>query len=380
MRDEGYSRAVEPGGDGSGQLPFLPSGDPSRRPLAGLKVVAIGGGTGLPIVLSGLKLALGSLRRAGDDPRLDSLTAIVTVADDGGSSGRLREAYGVVAPGDVRNCLLALSDDRVMTALFGFRFAGSGDLAGHSLGNLILTALNLMHGDFSQAVERAAQILAVSGRVLAATPSGVALAAELQDGRRVRGETAIRRAGGRIRRLRLEPGDARPLPAALDALREADLVVIGPGSLYTSLIPPLLVRELPEAVAASGARVALVMNLMAERGESDGLTAAEHVKAVIRHAPRLPIHDVLVNSAPIPEPALERYALEGGMPVVCDRREIESLGCRAIQRSLLAEGPKLRHDPRALAAALLQLAAEPTPAARDEREARGLRLVVPARP
>lgn len=358
MRDdfEGDAAATEWGTGAWGPAAALRIPQPSGRSLRSLRVVAIGGGTGMPVVLRGLKRALSSLPRDGAEPSQDRLTAIVTVADDGGSSGRLRRAYGGLAPGDVRNCLLALSEDGVMTTLFGFRFAGCGDLAGHNLGNLILTALSQMHGDFSTAVERAGEILSVCGRVLAATPAEVSLVAELQDGRRVEGESAIREARGRVRRLFLEPENAPPLAAALEALREADLVVIGPGSLYTSLIPPLLVKGLSEAVASSGARVVLVMNLMAERGETDGLTAAEHVIAVRRHAPWLPLHDVLLNASPIPEEALGRYAVEGGTPVDCNRQAIQALGCRPVLRGLLADGPKLRHDPRALAGALLEIA------------------------
>lgn len=329
---------------------------PVPRSLGALRVVAVGGGTGLPVVLAGLKRTLLATEPRAAPPDPERLTAIVTVADDGGSSGRLRRAYGVLAPGDIRNCLLALSSDGVMSRLFGFRFSGHGDVAGHSLGNLILTALSLVHGDFTEAIERAEEILGVRGRVLASTAQNVSLVGELDDGGHVRGESAIGRADGRVRRIRLEPEDAPLLPQAREALRRADLVVIGPGSLYTSVLPPLLLRGLPEAIEESGARVVLVMNVMTE-GESTGLSAAGHIQALRRHAPRLPIHDVLLNTTPIPHRMLARYAGLGAFPVACDERHIAALGCRVVKRQLLAASRKVRHDPRAVAAALLELIA-----------------------
>ena len=356
-------RRLVPGENGAGGPRGLPSGlRLASRPSPSPRVVAVGGGTGLPVVLEGLKRTLFAAvpRGAAEDP--DRLTAVVTVSDDGGSSGRLRRAYGVLAPGDIRNCLLVLSEaDRLMKRLFGFRFEGRRDVGGHSLGNLILTALSLSEGGLAEAVDRAAEVLAVRGRVLAATRADVSLVAELTGGAEVRGEAAITRAGGRIDRLRLAPDDAALEPRAVAALRAADLVVIGPGSLFTSLIPPLLLRGFSDAVAESGARVVLVMNVMTERGETDGLTAAQHVLALRRHAPRLPLHDVLLDTTPIPDEVRARYAAGGAAPVPADLREIEALGCRPVRRGLLAEGRKIRHDPRALAAALLELAAAGAP-------------------
>ncbi len=339
-----------PGRDGALRRPSAP------RSLGGLRVVAIGGGTGLPVVLAGLKRTLLATEPRGAPPDPERLTAIVTVADDGGSSGRLRRAYGVLAPGDIRNCLLALSSDGAMSRLFGFRFSGDGDVAGHSLGNLILTALSLVHGDFSEAVKRAEEILGVRGRVLASTTQSVALVGELEDGGTIRGESAIGQACGRARRIRLEPEDAPLLPEAREALRRADLVVIGPGSLYTSLLPPLLLREVPDAVAESGARVVLVMNVMTE-GETLGLSAAGHLRALRRHAPQLPLHDVLLNTTPIARRVLARYGARGSFPVACDDRQVADLGCRPVKRRLLAVSRKIRHDPRAVAAALLEVIA-----------------------
>jgi uncharacterized cofD-like protein len=329
-----------------------------RSSLKALRVVAIGGGTGLPAVLRGLKRTLFAAevwRGAGDR---DRLTAIVTPTDDGGSSGRLRRAYGVLPPGDIRNCLLALADDDgPMRALFGFRFGGRDGVAGHSLGNLMLTALSLASGGVLRALEHAGQILSVRGRVLPATLADAVLTAELEDGSRARGETAIARAAAGVRRLALEPDDA-PLPdAAREALMAANLVVIGPGSLYTSLLPPLLVRGVSQALACSRARVVLVMNVMTERGETDGLTASDHLRVLLQHVPELPIHDVLLNAVPIPDGVLARYAAAGAEPVACDSQAIEALGCRPVRRGLLADSPKVRHDSRALAAALVELVA-----------------------
>lgn len=323
--------------------------------IGSLRIAAIGGGTGLPVVLEGLKRTLFSADGKGSPIDRDRLTAVVTSTDDGGSSGRLRRAYGVLPPGDVRNCLLALSDDGVMSALFGFRFGGHGDVAGHSLGNLILTALSL-RGGFSSAVEQASRILSARGRVVPATLTDVVLKAELEDGSTARGETAIVKAAAGVASLALEPASARISPAARDALLAADLIVIGPGSLYTSLVSPLLVRGLPEAVADSGARVVLVMNVMTEPGESDRLTASQHLRVVQRHVPGLPIHDVLLNTVPAGDDVLVRYSAARAEPVVCDAKAVEALGCRPVLRGLLADSPKIRHDPRALAAALIELA------------------------
>jgi uncharacterized cofD-like protein len=346
------------GGDRAWPGVFAPrSSAPTPPPLARLRVVAIGGGTGLPIVLEGLKRALFEVGRDPGLSDLERLTAIVTVADNGGSSGRLRRAYRLPAPGDLRRCLLALSEgDTRLKSLFGFRFHGDGDVAGHSLGNLILTALSLAEGDVLKAVQRASSLLAVRGRVLPSTLADVGLVADLNEGGRVRGETAIARHGPRIRRLFLEPEDAPPAPEARESLRRANLVVIGPGSLYTSLLAPLLVPGLVDAIVESGARVALVMNAMTEPGESDGLTAAQHVSVLRRHGPRLPIHDVLLNGSPIPEGVLARYAATGAVPVDHDLAALEALGCRGLIRGLLDPGPKVRHDPRALATALLEAA------------------------
>ena len=329
---------------------------PSERPT--LRVVALGGGTGLPILLQGLKAAFfppGWTWMAARD--LDRLTAIVTVADDGGSSGRLRQAYRVLATGDIRNCLLALADgDPTISALFGFRFNGKGDVSGHSLGNLILTALDQLEPDFLKAVTRASEILAVRGQVFPATPDDVTLVAEFADGSRVHGESRIASVRRPIRRLLLRPDGARAVPPALQAIASADLIVLGPGSLYTSLLPTLLVRELGQAIRNSRARVVLVMNLMTESGETDGYMPADFVQAIRRHTPWLPIHDVVLNSTVVSRELIDRYAVAGSVPIGADTERLMALGCRPVSCDLLGDGPNIRHDPHKLASAVLELA------------------------
>ena len=321
-----------------------------------LRVVALGGGTGLPVVLRGLKAALfptGPAWAQTADPH--RLTAIVTVADDGGSSGRLRREHGVLPPGDIRNCLLALSDgDPLMARLFDFRFDGK-EATGHSLGNLILTALSQIGKGFDKAVEQGGRILTIRGQVLPSSLDDITLEAEFTDGSTVKGESKIALARRPIRRVHLDPPNACAVPQALSALEAADLIVIGPGSLYTSLIPILLVKEIAEGIARSRARVVLVANLMMEPGETDGYTAADHLEAIRLHAPQTRIHDVLINSAPIPKDLADGYALQGSVPVSPSLDAIRATGCRAVERPLLAHGPKIRHDADKLTRALIDL-------------------------
>jgi uncharacterized cofD-like protein len=322
-------------------------------------VVALGGGTGLPIVLEGLKQILLPESGAHAELERDRLTAIVTVADDGGSSGRLRQAYGVLPPGDIRNCLLALTNcDSPVARLFNYRFEGDDEMSGHSLGNLILTALSHLEEDFSKAVERGSEILGARGRVYPATTEDVRLCAQLEDGSWIQGESRIASMPLTIRRVSLEPRDPRPLPQAVQAVLNADVVVIGPGSLYTSLISVLMVKELTEAIRRSGARVVLVMNLTTEPGETDGYTAADHLLAIRRHAPEMPIHDVLLNATAVPDTQVQAYAASGAAIVAPDTELLRALGHRPVMREILGVGPKIRHDPRRLADAILELARE----------------------
>lgn len=333
----------------------------ASRVLDEPRVVALGGGTGLPVVLEGLKPALFSKPGVVDlEHDRDRLTAIVTVADDGGSSGRLRQAYGVLPPGDIRNCLLALADrNSTLAALFNYRFDGGDEVSGHSLGNLILTALSRLEKDFSAAIERGSEILGVRGRVFPSTTEDVRLRAQFEDGSWVDGESRISSVPGLIRRVYLEPQDAGALTQAVEAARHADLVVIGPGSLYTSVIPVLLVRELTEAITQSHARVVLVMNLTTQPGETDGYTAADHLVAIRRHAPGLPIHDVLLNTTEIPDELVREYSTSGATPVCPDAELLRALGHRPVMRELLGAGSKIRHDAHKLASAILSVLAQP---------------------
>jgi len=322
------------------------------------RIVALGGGTGLPVLLRGLRALAPAVDGEPSPVDRERLTAIVTVADDGGSSGRLRRAYGILAPGDIRNCLLALSEDAgTLAGLFEYRFNGDGEMSGHSLGNLILAALSQIESGFASAVERAGDMLGVSGRVLPATGAAVALEAEFEDGSRIEGESRIASRGRRIRRVRLRPEGVPALPQTLHAIAAADCIVIGPGSLYTSLIPVLLARGLTEAVAASRARVVLAMNLMTEPGETDGHTAEDHLLALRAHAPGLRVHDVILNLAPLAEPVRRRYAAEGAHALRVDPDLLEALGARIHVTDLLAPGPRVRHDAVKLARAILDVVA-----------------------
>ncbi|HEV8585508.1 MAG TPA: uridine diphosphate-N-acetylglucosamine-binding protein YvcK [Methylomirabilota bacterium] len=336
---------------------WLLAESPAEALRRNLQVVALGGGTGLPVVLRGLKAELfptGPAWVRTMDPR--RLTAIVTVADDGGSSGRLRRAYRIPAAGDVRNCLVALSDGNpVLARLFDFRFGGEAEPAGHSLGNLILTALSQLGGGFDDAVEQGGRLLTIQGQVVPATVQQVTLRAEFADGTSVEGESRLAEARGRIRRIHLEPAGARALPQALAALDAADLIVIGPGSLYTSLLPVLLVREIADAIAHSRARVVLVVNLMTEPGETDRYTAVDHLDAIRAHVPDLRIHDALLNSTPLRREQAATYAAGRSAPVPPTPAAIEARGTRVVARPLLAAGRKIRHDPEALAHAILDL-------------------------
>ncbi len=326
-------------------------GEPARPDL---RVVALGGGTGLPTVLRGLRASL--FESGGWDSERDParLTAIATVADDGGSSGMLRASYQLPSPGDIRNCLLALAEgDPELSEVFGFRFTRGSEVAGHSLGNLILTALTELEHDFTRGVARAGRMLSIRGRVLPSTTQNVMLYAELCDGTVIEGESRLAGARSPIRRLRLHPSDASALPEALDALERSDLIVIGPGSLYSSLVAVLLVRELAEAIARSRARVVLVLNLMTEPGETDGHTGVDHLLAIRRHAPTIPIHDILVNTAPFAPEQVARYAPLGASPVPADVELLKALGHSVVECDLLATGDDARHDPGKLGRALL---------------------------
>ncbi len=324
---------------------------PGPRPARPLRVAALGGGTGLPVVLRGLaRRARPRNGRAGIE-----ITAVVAMSDDGGSSGRLRRTRGLLPPGDVRNCLVALSGSPgALADVLQHRFGGRGSLAGHALGNLLLAALAEMHGDFLQAIRTASRLLDTRGTVLPSTVDPVQLAAELEDGRRVLGERHLAGAGTRVRRVFLHPVRPAPADGVLEAIASADLVTLGPGSLYSSVLPNLLVDGVAEALQATRARRVLVANLMTEPGETGGMSAVDHVRAVLEHAG--PVVDVvLLNSAPLGGARLGRYALTGAEPVAIDLDRLRALGAVPVQADLLRAGPRLRHDARKLRKALLSV-------------------------
>ena len=309
------------------------------------KIVSIGGGTGLSTLLRGLKKF-----------RAD-LSVIVTVTDDGGSSGRLREELGVLPPGDIRNCMIALSEDEhLMSRLFRFRFNSEGGLHNHSFGNLFLTAMAGVTSDFAEAVRLTSEVLAIKGVIYPSTNSNVQLCAELEDGSRVRGETRITASRKRIRRVRLDPADAHPLPDALDAILAADLITIGPGSLYTSLIPNMLVNEMINSIRASRATKIYIQNIMTQPGETERYSASDHVEALAEHCGGILFPNVLLNNGrPSPE-ILRKYTAEHAALVATDRDRLRSLNLRLVERDLLAEDGVIRHDPDRLARAVFLMA------------------------
>jgi uncharacterized cofD-like protein len=326
----------------------------------GLNLVAIGGGNGLSTLLSGLKRFVD----AGDvEPVwLDDLSAIVAVTDDGGSSGRLRDELQMLPPGDVRNCMVALSEDsHLISKLFRYRFSGDGELGGHSFGNLFLAALTEMTGDFADAVKLSSEILASKGHIYPATVADARLAAELADGSIVRGETKISQVGSAITRLFLEPSDCKPMPETLAAIGNADVVTIGPGSLFTSLIPPVLVEGVAEAIARSRAVKIFICNLMTQPGETDGFSARHHLEIFRQYAPQIDFDYVIVNDRRISESQQQMYAGEGaeqiGVHGSVSPETIE--GAEIVYGNLLDDGEKVRHDPEKLAQVTLLCALQP---------------------
>ena len=333
---------------------------PTRRAsLEPLRIVAIGGGTGLSSLLHGLKQYMRCDINAADPGGNLDLTAVVTVTDDGGSSGRLRRDFSILPPGDIRNCLVALSEDEATLArLFQYRFDAGKGLKGHSLGNLFLTALTDLTGDFATAVQHASDVLATCGRIFPSTATNVVLEATLADGTKVEGETRISRSRARIKRIRLKPGRVKPMPQTLDAIARADLITLGPGSLFTSVIPNLLVKGIPEAIAASPAIKVCFMNLMWQPGETINFTAADHVDAIQAHAGLKILDAVALNTAPISGSVQRQYAVQQALPVENDVGRLEKLGLKIIARPLASVGVKIRHDPTLLADVAVHLAGE----------------------
>jgi len=316
----------------------------ARRQLKrGPKIVVIGGGTGLSTLLRGLK------------QYTSNLTAIVTVGDDGGSSGRLRRELGILPPGDVRNCLVALAEkEEIMEDLFSYRFV-SGTLAGHNLGNLFLAGLAARFGDFQKGIEQVGKVFALKGDVYPSTLSPVTLEAHFVDGRSINGETAIRTTPGKIKSLRILPTNCKPLPEALKAIEDADMIVLGPGSLYTSILPNILVEGIREKISMVEAPCVYVCNIMTEPGETDGFSVADHLQVIIEHGGRGLVDAVLAAREDIPPAVLERYYAEGADVVRGNRASVEKLGVAYYESSFYTGGEVVRHDPEKLAKELLRL-------------------------
>lgn len=325
-----------------------------------LNAVAIGGGNGLSTLLSGLKRFVNA--PDSEPVVLRSLSAIVAVSDDGGSSGRLRDELQMLPPGDIRNCIVALSEDsQHLSKLFRHRFRGDGDLGGHNFGNLFLAALTEITGDFAEAVKLSSEILASKGHIFPATVADVHLAAELEDGSIVRGETNVGKVGNSIKRLYLEPENCRPLPEALAAIYEADVITVGPGSLFTSLLPPLLVEDVAQAIGESPAAKIFICNLMTQPGETDGLSARRHLEIVREYAPQIDFDYVVVNNRPISDEQTMRYAGEGaeqiGVHGSITPETIE--GAEVVYGNLLDDGEMVRHHTEKLAQVVLLCAVQP---------------------
>ncbi len=345
-------------------MPTLTRVSPHERSAfkSPLRIVSIGGGTGLSTLLSGLKKHARSVQegRQPGTPVVD-IAAVVTVTDDGGSSGRLRRDFDILPPGDIRNCMTALSEDEdLLSQLFRFRFASGHGLKGHSFGNLFLTAMHQITGDFAHAVQLSSEILAIRGRIFPATSVNVTLEATLKDGSVVRGETKISKSRRPIDAIRLLPHDCQPLPDTLEAIAQADLITLGPGSLYTSVIPNLLVRGIPEAIEVSQALKVYFVNLMWQPGETIEFSASEHVAALHHHARRKLIDCVVLNTGTIPSALKRKYARAHVKPVANDFENLAQMGLKVVTVDLLGDtaalGERVRHNPAALADVVIDLA------------------------
>jgi uncharacterized cofD-like protein len=331
---------------------FLPKGErdlvnilyQKRYLERGPKIVAVGGGHGLSHLLLGLK------------EYSANITAIVTVADSGGSSGRLREEFNIVAPGDIRNCLVALADTpRLMGELFQFRFSKESQLQGHNFGNLFLTAMvQITGGDFKKAVEESSKILAIRGQVIPSTVDNVHLVAEYKDGTTTEGEAKIPKANTPIKRVSLNPKNALPTPEALDAIHDADIIVLGPGSLYTSVLPNLIIPGISDAIVKSSAFKIYVCNVMTQRGETEGFSASDHVQVIVEHTDKDIMDACIINNAEAPLEALKPYEAESSFPVKADDGVIRNLGYKVMATDLLGVNDYVRHDSEKLTRALIE--------------------------
>lgn len=316
-----------------------------RRQLErGPKIVVIGGGTGLSTLLRGLKRYT------------SNITAIVTVADDGGSSGRLRRELGILPPGDIRNCLVALADtEPLMEKLFQYRFNGGSGLSGHNFGNLFIAAMLGITGDFQQALQESSRVLAVKGRVLPSTLEDLVLCAQLEDGRIIKGETNVSRSNINIERLFLEPEECSPLPEALQAINEADAIVLGPGSLYTSILPNLLVSDILEAIREAEGLKVYVCNVMTQPGETGDFTASDHTRVLVEQLGLGVLDYVLVNNRPINLQLQRKYQEDGARPVEIDEEKLGDLGVEVVEADLVNQTEVVRHNPVKLARNLIKL-------------------------
>lgn len=315
----------------------------------GSNVVVIGGGTGLSVLLHGLK------------DYTSNITAIVTVADDGGSSGRLREEFNVLPPGDIRNCLVALADaEPLMSKLFQFRFEEGEHLKGHSFGNLFITAMSKVAGDFEQAVKESSKVLAIRGKVIPSTLSKIKLVAEHQNGELTEGESRIPEKKTPIKKVFLEPKDCEATEEALEAIREADVIILGPGSLYTSIIPNLLINGIFQEVSRSKVLKIYICNVMTQAGETDGYKASDHLKAIIHHTTPEIVNTCIINTARIPERLLDRYKEEKAEPVEADRDVIRKMRYRVIGADIIDAKDFVRHDPHKLSRIIMNLIGEYT--------------------
>lgn len=313
----------------------------------GPAITVVGGGHGLSVLLRGIKQAT------------SNVTAVVTVADDGGSSGRLRQDLGMIPPGDLRNCLVALADtEPLMEKLFQHRFEGSSELSGHSFGNLFIAAMTQVTGDVETALKESSKVLAVKGQVLPASKEFVRLDAIMEDGTVVCGESQIPEAHKRIHRVKLYPEYAEAVQSSLDAIRNAEAIVLGPGSLYTSVIPNLLVEGIGDAICRSKAVKIYICNVMTQPGETDGYTASMHVKAIMDHAGRNAVDYVIVNSTPVPEDLKRKYAETGAYPVVVDDDALNQLGVGIIKADLITSKDAIHHDPKKLCDSVMRVVYE----------------------
>ena len=318
-----------------------------RKLGKGPAITVVGGGHGLSVLLRGIKQAT------------SNVTAVVTVADDGGSSGRLREELGMIPPGDLRNCLVALADtEPLMEKLFQHRFEGDSQLSGHSFGNLFIAAMAQVTGDVETALKESSKVLAVKGRVLPASKEFVRLDAIMEDGSIVCGESKIPEANKKIHRVKLFPEHVEAVQSSLDALRDAEAIVLGPGSLYTSIMPNLLVEGIGDALCRSRAVKIYICNVMTQPGETDGYTASMHVKAILDHAGRNAVDDVIVNSTPVPEDLKKKYAEAGAYPVIVDEDVLKALGVGVIKADLITNHDAIHHDPKKLAESVMQVVYE----------------------